>query len=204
MEEGRAGKWCILQTSAGRTLPLARALSAAGYEGWTPRRMESRRRPRSTVTIDRELAIAPGFVFVPSRHLDDLWRALALPVCPFPPFSVFTVGRRVPEISGTDIQGLKAEETKADIEWQAFVDRREKKLKRSQRYLYGRGTVVRVADQDSMLGMVGVVAGGNDRVAQIEFSNGHKWNIETWRLIPDHVDAALSGKDAAARTAMAS
>jgi hypothetical protein len=66
-----AGTWCILRTSGGRTVPLARSLAAVGFEVWTPVRTIRRPAPgqgrrlvmsQRRKLIDVDLAILPGFV----------------------------------------------------------------------------------------------------------------------------------------------
>ncbi|RYE52310.1 MAG: hypothetical protein EOP20_15140, partial [Hyphomicrobiales bacterium] len=78
-----AQRWCILSTSGGRTLPLARSLSAAGLDAWAPMRTIRRPAPgqrralhlglrRRMIEVD--LPVLPGFVFVNAEHLDELAR----------------------------------------------------------------------------------------------------------------------------------
>lgn len=195
------GKWCILRTSGGSTLALASKLHDAGYGGWAPRKMESRRRPRSTLTIDREVAIAPTFVFVPAERLDDLWRAHSLPMSPFPQFSIFTLGQRVPLVSEKDIVGLRNEEERAAGIWEAMKQRLEQRQKRSQRYFYPRGSKVTVSGESNFTGLIGIVQSGDNRSAVIDFGGGREWKIDTWRLAPNAIETRSSITDTAARAA---
>jgi hypothetical protein len=199
-QEAGQGLWCILLTASQRTVALADALAAAGFEAWTPRRMETRRRPRSTIYVDREVPIASRFVFVPARHLDALWRARSLPKSPFPSFSVFGVGYRVALVRDADIAALRAEEEQHARLWQALLDRREKKQKRSQRYFYARGATVSLPGQASFTGLIGVVQSGDGKSAMVDFGGGRHWKIEAWRLAPVHVEQNVP-KSIAARAA---
>ncbi len=105
--------WCILRTTGARTLPLARSLAESGIETWTPTQTMSRRRSRSNARIERDVPIAPTFVFARARHLPELATIHALPISRHPGFSIFRYAGRVPLIPDTAIGGLRAAEDRA-------------------------------------------------------------------------------------------
>ena len=73
--------WCILRTSPGRTIALAASLNEAGIKAWTPQQTITRKRPRSSSTVERQLALAPTFVFAEAGG----GREQARPPPPTPP-----------------------------------------------------------------------------------------------------------------------
>lgn len=66
------GGWFILTVAAANTLPLANSLCASGFEAWTPRFTETRRRPRSRAKAFRTVPLTPGYIFARSHHLAEL------------------------------------------------------------------------------------------------------------------------------------
>jgi transcription antitermination factor NusG len=55
--------WCILRTSASRTLPLRKALAEAGFEVWTPTEESVKREGPQRKRILEDAPITPRFVF---------------------------------------------------------------------------------------------------------------------------------------------
>ena len=106
-----ATRWCILRTAAPRTLSLAAALAEAGYDVWTPSRMQKRRTLRGkTKLTEVEVPLMPTFVFVRANRLEDLRIALRMPVCPYPAFSIFHFLGKPPRVENSEIERLRTEE----------------------------------------------------------------------------------------------
>ncbi|UAK23655.1 transcription termination/antitermination protein NusG [Sphingomonas nostoxanthinifaciens] len=172
-------KWCILRTSAARTLPLAESLAAAGFEVWTPRETQRRRIHRARkAEEDCTVAIAPSFVFAKAESVPDLVTIIAAPFSQHPRFSLFRYAGRVPLIAAADLNELRRAEERA-----------AHKQKRSQRYIYPRGAHVRVEHQ-AFGGLIGIVQdcdGKHARVALTLFGKPFEMKIATWLLRTDDV-----------------
>ncbi len=207
---GTAGTWCILRTSGGRTVPLARSLAAAGFEVWTPVRTIRRPAPgqgrrlvmgQRRKLIDVDLAILPGFVFARAEQLHDLMRAAGAERSPHPSFSVFHQEGRVPLVREDSIMGLRCAELDAAAARQAEIDaetREEERRSRAERLRTQRerrralrreaselpiGTQVRISGVPAMSGLVGRVVWNDRGVADVEFSSFFKVKVETWQLM---------------------
>ena len=208
---GTAGTWCILRTSGGRTVPLARSLGAAGFEVWTP--VRTIRRPAAgqgrrlvmgqrRKLIDVDLAILPGFVFARADQLHDLLRAAGAELSPHPAFSVFHHAGRVPLVREGSIIGLRHAESEAAAARQAELDaetreqerraraerlrtekERRKALRREVKNL-GAGDAVTVEGMAAFDGLVGIVVQGQGARAVVEFGGSLRVEIEAWQLLP--------------------
>jgi hypothetical protein len=211
--------WCILSTSGGRTLPLARSLANAGLEVWTPKRTIRRPAPgqrrrlvmgQRRKMIEVDVAILPGFVFARAVHLDDLAAIAHDPAARHPAFTVFQLGGRVPMVSDASVAGLREEEAAAAAVTQALRDHDQREearrlraeqmrterarraaLRRERRDL-AIGARVEIDDMPSMAGMVGRVIASTGTAATIDFGGAFPMQVEAWRVIP----SALSGEAA--------
>lgn len=211
--------WCILSTSSGRTLPLARSLAKAGFEVWTPTRTIRRPAPgqrRSLVLgrrrkmVEVDVAILPGFVFARAVHLGDLAAITIDPAARHPAFTVFQLGGRAPLVSDASIAGLRDEEAAATAAIQALRDadtrdetrrqraeqmrteRARRAALRRERREFATDALVEIADMPSMAGMIGRVMTSNGTSAMIDFGGAFPMKVEAWRVIP----SALSGEAA--------
>lgn len=194
-----AGPWCILRTSPGRTLGLMSALAAAGYDAWTPRQMQTRRRPRSRLTFDVEVPIAPTFVFARAVHVRELASAEAMPVNPFPAFTIFRDARgRIPLIAAHDVAGLKQEEDRVAAIWDAEQERARLKAERSKRKRLVMGQRVRFGQEGAFAGMTGTVERSGDKFVLASFGQAFRMKIATWLLSPDDVEQGQPSMGAAA------
>lgn len=203
--------WCILSTSGGRTLPLARSLAAAGLEAWAP--VRTIRRPaqgqrRALVLglrrrmVEVDLAILPGFVFVNADHFDDLAGIAIDDTLAHPPFTLFQMAGRSPLIGDASIAGLQEAEADAlafiqqlrdaesrDAERRARADmmrteaQRRAALRR-QRKDFGEGDAVGVIDMPAMVGKIGKVAKSTGTVVTIDFGGTNPMKVEAWRVVP--------------------
>jgi hypothetical protein len=165
-------RWCILRTTGGRTIRLARSLDEAGIEAWTPIHTTTRRRPRSKVVVEQDAPIAPTFVFARACHLAELARMRLLPLSPHPAFSVFSHGGRVPLVSDSEIIGLRAAEDKA-----------KRKVQQNKRRSFVIGQSVKMED-GSFAGMTGVIEEDHGRYALVSFGGTMRVKIDSW-LLPE-------------------
>lgn len=183
----RADAWCILRTSGGRTLPLARSLQAAGIEAWTPIDIQRRRKPRgSKGHYERETAITPTFVFVRAGELDDIRSILRDPARDHPPFSIFQFHGRIPLIAESEIGSLRAAEDRARL-----------RRLRSERKVIAAGTHVRLT-KGGFAGMSGVVEEGNGKFAVVAFGGTWRVKIATFLLNEGGLEGEHVRKNAAA------
>jgi hypothetical protein len=176
---GAVQRWCILTTAATRTLPLARALTNAGVVAWTPARMERRvgRGKQRDKVVQVEVAITPTFVFADATRVDDLLRSLALPVSPYPAFRIMRHGDRIPLVSNAGLASLRAAE-----------ERFAASLLKTTRRKVAIGTTVRMS-KGAFAGMTGVVEGGTDKEAKVNFGSGFVVSIASYLLGTDVVQA---------------
>ena len=180
------GPWCILRTSPGRTLGLMTALAAAGYEAWTPRQTQIRRRPRSRATIELDVPIAPTFVFARAVHVRDLAAVEAMPVTGFPAFTLFRHAGRIPLVGDREVEGLRQAEERARV--QAMRTKRKRLVM---------GQTVRIVEGVGE-GMVGTVEQGGDKFALVAFGTTFRMQIATWLLSADDVVSPQPSMGAAA------
>ena len=177
----RANDWCILRTSPGRTLGLAKSLADAGLEVWTPSSTYSRRKPRSKATIEIEAPIMPTFVFARAALLPELMRIRALTVSPHPPFSIFRHVGGVPLLADREIVNLRLVEELAQ----------RARLKKSHRHVFPTGQRVHV-DDGSFVGLEGVVKGGDGKFALVCFGGSMEFTIATFLFRTDDIAAGSS------------
>ncbi|MDH4746861.1 hypothetical protein OMP43_22820 [Sphingomonas sp. CBMAI 2297] len=204
-------RWSILRTSAGRTIAVARSLTAAGFDVWTPIRTIKRPAPGQArrlvlgtrrVMIEVEVAILPGFVFARAPQIEDLARIAIDPASLHPAFSVFHHAGCVPEIKPAGLAGLRAAEAEAAAQAQAERDaetreavRRERaeqlrtqsarmKALRRERKDFSPGDEVGVADMPALAGLPGIVEVSTGTAAVINFGGSLSMKVEAWRVFP--------------------
>ncbi len=222
---GRAGDWCILTTSSGRTLPLARSLADAGFEVWTPARTVKRPAPgnrrryvlgQRRIMVEVTLPILPGFVFARLSDLDDLYRASSLPYGPHPAFSIMSLAGRVPAVGDRQVAGLRGAEAEAlasivaereaETRMEArrlraemlTTERARRKALRQERKDLVQGEQVTVEDVPMMAGMIGTVVRGRGTSAVIHFGGSLTMEVEAWRVHPVRVQSGNTLKRDAA------
>ena len=118
-------RWCILRTSGGQTLPLARSLGRAGFDVWTPARTIRKVLRQGTHTEQRsevDVPILPTFVFARDRDLASLADLAVQRVSPHCAFSIFRHGGRIPLVGDREVAGLRREEERAAATMQAMRD----------------------------------------------------------------------------------
>jgi len=173
--------WCILRTSGGRTLKLARSLADAGFDVWSPMQTATRRRGRTRERVEFDAPIMPTFVFARAAQLTDIIRALAAPSSRHPPFSIFRHAGRIPLIAEREIAHLRAEEAK----WR---DRAARAAAKASRHDFVAGQRVRV-DQPAFAGLEGIVEEGGDQFALVAFNGAVRLKIATFLLRTDEVQS---------------
>jgi transcription antitermination factor NusG len=167
-------KWCNLRTSGARTLPLARSLTSAGFEVWTPTEEHEKRRPRSKIKIGYEAPIMPTFVFAREEHIPDLARCLTFEVSQHPPFSIFHYCGRIPVIEDRDIASLRGAEDRART-----VARKKAKPRE-----FHVGSQVRMED-GAYAGMSGVVKSSEGRFVLVDLGGTFVVKIAAFLLSAD-------------------
>jgi len=107
--DNMADGWIILRMAGQRTLPVARALAAAGFEVWTPiERVAKRRAAGRTgkVVVDRPMV--PTIVFARADRRSELHAITLLPVSPFPPFSILLdTDRTIVAVSDASLERMR-------------------------------------------------------------------------------------------------
>jgi len=190
VKRDRGQHWAILRMAGPRTLGVAEALNNAGIEAWTPSQMIEKRRPRSSVKLDIRVPIAPTFVFVRSEHLPTIRAALALPICPFPPFSIFQHAGRIPGVADDEITGLRAADAKGEAGWDQILKQRAAQKERDARDAARRtlkaGVEVKVS-APAFVGMTGVVVDSTRKIATVDLGGGFTIKIDTWLLAENDV-----------------
>jgi transcription antitermination factor NusG len=174
------GKWCILRTSAARTLNVVKSLNGAGIGAWSPRRTIERRRGVSRARYEVEVPILPTFIFVPADFTDDVRRIVALPNSPHPAFSLFIYRDAIPLILDNELYRIREEEERFRV-----------RVQKTKRFDFSQGDGVRVDDAESaFLGMSGVVESCDGKRAWVKFAGNFRVNIGAWKLLTDQVQAA--------------
>lgn len=177
--------WVILTTAGMRTLPLTRALAAAGVEAWTPMRTERRRgrgKKRSEV-VTFEVAVLPSVVFARACHEADLRAALRLPVSPYPAFQFFRDHeRRIPVIADASLSSLRAVE-----------ERFKRSALKSARQRVEPGSRVSIS-KGAFAGMTGIVTHGTSKEAFVDLGFGKPVSIASYLIGTDVVQIAPQPK----------
>lgn len=102
-----------MNTDSRDTLRLANALSSAGLSVWTPVEKRFGRLPRSKARRDKDAPLMPRYVFGRVEHLAELVRLSVLPAPDYPRFSVFRYQGGIPLIADSELDALRAEESRS-------------------------------------------------------------------------------------------
>ncbi|MEH3121998.1 MAG: hypothetical protein PGN16_08470 [Sphingomonas phyllosphaerae] len=218
----KAVRWCILQTTASKTLALAAALRGEGIAAWTPSRTVKRDAPgnrrrlalgQRKVMVEVTVPMLANWVFAPEDDLADLWRLSDQQQGPCPPFTVFSVAQRAALVRDAAVTGLREAEAEAlaaitaerEAETRAAAHRaraerlgtlraRRAALRRETKALDG-GQEVTVDGMPALEGLVGKVVEGKGTSAVIHFGGALTMTIEAWRLRDNPVrsETALTG-----------
>lgn len=173
-----ADDWCILRTSAGQTLALAKSLAESDIDAWTPLKVARRRLPRGRKSHrEIEAPIMPTFVFVRYDRLDDLRAILALPMTPHPAFSIFRHLGAIPSVLNREIERLRTQELRGQP--------------KAKRPVFNAGARVRV-EEDNFTGLHGVVEGSEGGFTFVCFGGAIQFKIATMHLRTDEVHERLA------------
>lgn len=165
-----AGRWCILRTSGGKTLPLAKSLTDVGMEAFTP--TETRRhklRAGKKGMVEKAMPMLPTFVFVREHHQAALFEILMMPISPHPAFSFF---RHLGVVKGIP-----------DREVERLRDAEQRSKPRAARPTLPVGTTVK-PKEGPYAGLSGVVEASKNGDCLVFFGGWMKVEIETLNLQP--------------------
>lgn len=172
--QAEAGDWCIARTQTGQTLALARGLTEAGYQAWTPSEVIVRRARRSIPRKEVTVPLMPGIVFVDYARLAELI-ALArsnmnyqawdseqqrMVARGLPYFRILRVDDRYPRIRDAELSGVRLAEAKGMV--------------RVKRQTLKAGASVRLRE-GPFEGLTGTVQSVKGTFAQVRFAT---WPIE--------------------------
>lgn len=99
--------WCVLRMAPAATLALARSLSAAGFDVWTPTEVVTKRVPRANVKRKVTVALLPSFLFARAGHIPALLAIRADPVKHHREFRLFRQADRFPLIDDDALAPLR-------------------------------------------------------------------------------------------------
>jgi len=129
-------RWCILRMSGMSTIPVATALTDAGFAVWTPTVTEECRVGKSRERRERSISLTPGIVFAKDDRLHDLAVMARSPSLTFqrwnpetkrmerkgcPPFAVFRYQGQFPRIHDRHLDPLRQAEQRARPKDKAVV-----------------------------------------------------------------------------------
>ena len=180
--------WCILRTGGQRTVALARSLSEAGFEAWTPIQIRFREKTRRKPAEERAMPILPTFVFARARHLVDLNRLTRADIHPHPQFSIFRYQGVPPIISDQRISGLREAEAAAikvaDARRRSDAGKALKDAKDQLRRALPKGKSIDMPT-GPFAGFTGVVESSTRKEAWVILPGGFRLKIDTWLVAQD-------------------
>jgi hypothetical protein len=162
--------WCILRTAPSRTLPLAAALTEAGFVAWTPQETLTRCMPRSKAKKQISRPMMPMIVFASYERLPEL---VAISRSPMPSYECWDeaqqclVTRSVPSFSVFRYMDHYARI--ADGQLDALRVAEQVGMPRSQARILTPGEPVRYAGA-GFEGLIGTVQAVRGRYATVLFA----------------------------------
>lgn len=157
------GGWFILRMASSDTLSLARALTRAGFDVWTPIERKRGKMPRTRTTYDKEFALMPSYLFVNIHHLAEIQHMAMLPPRNIPRFVLFQCQGGVPLIGDDQLDALRAEEKRL----QGIYERQCRKGKKGPKF--NAGTLVRI-EEGGFAGLDGVVTEQQGQFTLVNFT----------------------------------
>lgn len=161
------GSWFILRMASNDTLSVAKGLSKAGFDVWTPIERKKGKMPRTRTAYDKEFALMPSYVFVNIHHLAEIQHMALLPPRNMPRFVLFQHNGGVPLIADNQLDALRSEEGRL----QGIYERQCRKGKKGPKF--DPRTLVRVAEGDAFAGMEGVVEDQQGQFTLVNFAGFH-------------------------------
>jgi transcription antitermination factor NusG len=189
MDRDERPGWIILRTAPASTLNLAKSLTDAGFEVWTPIEEQVRRLARQRKEVERKVPIMPTFVFARDVHQVELSLLAGRALKAQPSFSIFRHAGRIPVIKDASLGQLRSAEVQAEKRAEA----RRSAIKRKERCQLSKGTTVTV-ESGAFAGLTGVVERTKGSFAVICFGGRYEFEISSWLLKPN--EAHSSGKPA--------
>lgn len=147
-------EWIILRTSGRNTLGLLEDLTRAGFDVWTPVRVERKRAPRSNARYEIKQAMMSTYVFAKSHHVEDLCELAKMTQKDCPDFSVFHYLDRIPVVADRELDPLRMTEAR-------MVPRKKART-------FNSGELVRV-QEGPFTGMTGMVEHGDGKYTLVLF-----------------------------------
>lgn len=120
------GSWVILRMSSGDTLKVAKSLTDAGLEVWTPVERKIGRTEESRTRIRMEAPMMPSYAFGRVEHVDELLRLAMIPQREHPRFSVFHRRGGIPLIADDQLDALRSEVDRSHRLFERFRRRGKK------------------------------------------------------------------------------
>ncbi|MDO7841094.1 hypothetical protein [Sphingomonas immobilis] len=210
--EDREG-WCILRTSAAKTLPLVQSLADAGYEVWAPTETRVRLAGRDRKQVEQDVAMMPCYAFARIAHLADLLALSRSPALTYqvwdadlrrmvtkghPFFSVFHEKGAVRPQSDASLAPLRAlEAALAELAERRRDKARMKALQKGEPPKFTAGQIVRV---DGGFNGLSVVVAETNRGKNVKLTHPD-WmrpvEICAWKLADLQVETTTSSSTAA-------
>lgn len=108
------GSWVILRMASADTLKVARSLTDAGLQVWTPIEKRVGRTEESRSRFPYEHALLPSYAFGRAEHIDELLRIAVHPGREHPRFSVMRYQNSIPLIADDQLAALRGIEHELD------------------------------------------------------------------------------------------
>lgn len=105
--------WCILRCSNQATLVLARSLTRAGVNLWTPIEQVTKRVPRANIKRTVDHALLPSYIFAQAEHLPELAQIMNAPKREHRDFRLFKHNGGIPLIADSTLAPLRLLERKS-------------------------------------------------------------------------------------------
>lgn len=163
-----ARDWCILRTAPRQTIDLARSLSEAGYETWTP--VEAVKVERRGKIVEEPRALIPSFVFADAAALAEL---VALSRSPSLLYQVWDSDQRrmvtkgVPQFTPFKTESGFGMIDDRDLAHLRLIERRRKP--RGQIRLYAVGDRVKLTE-GAYEGLAGIVTAVRGKKAEVSIA----------------------------------
>lgn len=169
--------WCVLRTSGKHTLRLAKGLTNAGLQVWTPIEERMIRVPKANVRRPVVLPIMPSYLFARASHLLDLLQIIDRKKrmkSDLPDFSLMRLADRIPIIADKLLEGLRTIE--------------QTRIPRKKAAKLPAGLQVRVGEAGgSFAGMQGRVERSGEGYTLVCFDNRITVKISTYLLTENDI-----------------